>query len=150
MFANRLRQARRRAGLTQAELARLVGTSQPTLSAYENGSKVPGEVVQRRLLRALDDRPSRLLDFYRDDVIAVCGRHGAHDVRVFGSVAVGEDTPDSDLDLLVRFGPTTSVFDHAALVDQLVELLGIDVDVVSEGGLRLPEDAHILRDARPV
>lgn len=80
----------------------------------------------------------------------MCDRHDATDVRVFGSVARGHDTLDSDIDLLVRFMPGTTAFDHAGLVAALSDLLGVQVDVISEGGLRLPGDQHVLDEARPL
>lgn len=64
-------------------------------------------------------------------VVAHCGV----DVRVFGSVASGTDTEGSDLDLLVTFQPGTHLGEVGVLTDELSELLGVDVDVVSSGGL---------------
>ena len=95
-------------------------------------------------------RPSALLGAYRDEVLSVCELHGATDVRVFGSTARGHDTLDSDIDLLVRFTPGTTAFDHAGLVAALRDLLGAHVDVISEAGLRLPDDQQGLDDARPL
>jgi predicted nucleotidyltransferase len=55
---------------------------------------------------------------------------------VFGSVARGEDGPDSDIDLLVDFEADSSLFDLLHLTQLLEELLGRSVDVVSTGGLK--------------
>jgi predicted nucleotidyltransferase len=76
-------------------------------------------------------------------------RHGAEAAYVFGSVARHEDDGDSDLDLLVRLRPGTTIFDLALMREELEGIAGVPVDVVSEGGLR-PRDHHILRDAVPL
>ena len=85
----------------------------------------------------------------RSAVIAVARRHGAHNVRVFGSVARGEHSPTSDTDLLVDFEAGVGLFEMAALVDELKELLEADVDVVSSGSLR-PWNRDVLDEAIPL
>lgn len=77
----------------------------------------------------------QLVADHRDEILALAREHGAHDVRVIGSVSRGDDDADSDIDLLVRFEPGRSLFDQAGLVHDLEELLGVEVDVVSEGSL---------------
>lgn len=72
----------------------------------------------------------------RDEVLEVCARNGASNVRVFGSVARGEQDGESDVDLLVEMEKGRSRFDLAGLIIELEELLGCPVNVVSEGGLR--------------
>ncbi|MDQ3505330.1 MAG: nucleotidyltransferase domain-containing protein [Actinomycetota bacterium] len=71
------------------------------------------------------------------------------ELRLFGSVAEGTDTVDSDLDVLVTFDPDASLFDVAALGEELEELLGVLVDIVSAGGLK-ERDQHIRATAIPV
>jgi hypothetical protein len=71
----------------------------------------------------------------RDEIIAIGERYGASDIRIFGSVARGDATEKSDLDLVVRFESERSLFDQGGLLMGLRELLGIKVDVVSEGAL---------------
>ncbi|MCS4143802.1 hypothetical protein GGP53_000735 [Salinibacter ruber] len=73
--------------------------------------------------------------------------HGAYDVRLFGSVARGEDRPDSDLDLLVRMEDGRSLLDHVALEQDLEDLLGRDVDVVTEASLHPGLRDRVLREA---
>ena len=68
--------------------------------------------------------------------MAVAARHHANRVRIFGSVARGDDGPDSDIDLLVDFAPDSSLFDLMRMARELEELLGHRVDVVSTGGLK--------------
>ena len=72
----------------------------------------------------------------RDAILAIAARYGARDVRVIGSVARGDNTEASDLDLVVRFEPGRSLLDHGGLVMDLRELLGIRVDVIDEAGMR--------------
>lgn len=73
---------------------------------------------------------------HREAVLAIAKAHHAGNVRVFGSAARGEDGAASDIDLLVAFGPKTSLFQHAAMERELAALLGRPVDVVSDRGLR--------------
>lgn len=71
----------------------------------------------------------------RDEIIAVAKRYGASDLRIFGSVARGDVTETSDVDFLVRFEAGRSLFDQGGLLMDLRQLLGVNVDVVSEGAL---------------
>lgn len=80
-------------------------------------------------------RPSVALEQHRDTVLRLVHEHRASDPRVVGSVVRGEDLPGSDLDLLVRFAPGASLFDQIGLAQDLEDLLGVHVDVISEGGL---------------
>jgi uncharacterized protein len=77
--------------------------------------------------------------------MAVAARHHANRVRLFGSVARGDDRPDSDIDLLVDFDPDSSLFDLMRMTRELEELLGRPVDVVSAGSLK-DRDRHILSE----
>ncbi len=83
---------------------------------------------------------------HRDAVIALAARYMADDVRVFGSVARGDATPTSDIDLLVRFREGASLFEQSALWQELEALLGHPVSLVSEGGLRPSFRQRIMRD----
>lgn len=65
----------------------------------------------------------------RDEILQIAERYGASNVRVFGSVARGDARPDSDVDLLVDFAPTTSLYEMVGLWLDLKELLGREVDV---------------------
>ena len=91
-----------------------------------------------------------LLRQHRADILRLAAKHGAIDVRVFGSVARGEAGEASDIDLLVRMAPGRSLFDLGALVMDLQDLLGRRVDVVTERGLRPRIREHVVRDAVPV
>lgn len=85
----------------------------------------------------------------RDEILATARGRGAHSVRVFGSVARGEASEDSDVDLLVAFDAGRSLFDQVHLIADLEAMLGRRVDVVAEGGL-LERDGHILAEAVPL
>lgn len=87
---------------------------------------------------------------HRATILRLARRHGARDVRVFGSIARGEATPDSDLDLLVTFEPSRSLLDRVALIQDLEDALGVPVDVVTENGLHPLIRDEILRQARPL
>jgi hypothetical protein len=86
----------------------------------------------------------------RDRIVALAERHGAHNVRVFGSVARGQANPESDVDLVVDFERGRSLMDHGELMMDLEEVLGCRVDVVSARGLRDRFRARVLADAVPL
>ena len=83
----------------------------------------------------------------REQIIALAGAHGARNVRVFGSVARGDATIESDVDLVVDFDAGRSLLDHGALIMDLQETLGCRVDVVSSRGLRERFRNRVLADA---
>lgn len=132
---------RRRAGLTQRELAELSGVAQPNIAAYESGTRQPSPKMLVRLAAAAKPRPSALLARHAHEVRGIVARHRARGVRVFGSVARGEDHPGSDIDLLVSFAADATLYDQVALTEELEALLGVHVDVVSAAGLSARHDA---------
>lgn len=144
---NDLRARREAAGLTQKQLADLAGIAQSNLSAYESGRRTASPEMRERILHAMR-RPSTALDEHRDEARSVIVRNGARHPRVFGSVARGEDTPSSDLDVLVEV-PRGAAWTFGRIATELTELLGVDVDVVSEGGLG-PRHHTILQEAVPL
>ena len=77
----------------------------------------------------------------RDEILQIAEKYGAKNVRIFGSVARGEADSKSDIDFLVEMEPGRSLFDAGGLLMELQELLGCNVDVVTEKGLR-----HRIRD----
>ncbi|HTY50419.1 MAG TPA: nucleotidyltransferase family protein [Steroidobacteraceae bacterium] len=95
-------------------------------------------------------KPSERLQLHRQAIREIVRRHRAADVRVFGSVLSGQDSEDSDLDLLVDPTPQTSLLDLGAIQFELSELLGIPVDVLTPNALPDHFRQQVLRDARPV
>ncbi len=93
---------------------------------------------------------TQLLRAKREDVLKVAAKHGAHNVRVFGSVARGDAGLDSDIDLLVSLEAGRSLFDLGGLWYDLNELLGVGVDVVTENGMRERMRERVLREAVPL
>jgi predicted nucleotidyltransferase len=86
----------------------------------------------------------------REDILRIAAKHGAHNVRVFGSVARGEADDKSDIDVLVEMEPGRSLLDMGGLLMDLQELLGRKVDVVSEKGLRDRIRDRVMKEAIPL
>ena len=91
---------------------------------------------------------SELLQQKREEILHICAKYGARNVRVFGSVARGEADEQSDVDLLVEMDPGRSLFDLGGLQYELEHLLGRKVDVVTEKGLYWLLRRRILKEAR--
>ncbi|MPZ61208.1 MAG: helix-turn-helix domain-containing protein [Propionibacteriales bacterium] len=143
-----LREARRRARLSQVELARRARVTQSVVSAYESGTRQPSLPTLMRLVRAtgleLDigvRRPrsglhrlsgplGRRLRKHRKQVRQIAAAHGLSNVRVFGSAARGEDKADSDIDLLVDVPPGVGLVGLARCQHDLQALLDAPVDLV--------------------
>jgi uncharacterized protein len=149
-----LRQARLGAGLSQVELANRAGVTQSVVSAYEAGHRQPSLPTLATLIEAADyelvaevrPRPyglsklsgpiGRRLRRRRQDVISAAAAHGISGLRVFGSVARGEDRADSDVDLLVDLPEHMSLFGLARLQAELESILGARVDLVPSQDLK--------------
>lgn len=86
----------------------------------------------------------------REEILSTAARHGARKVRVFGSVVRGEVGPESDLDFLVELEPGRSLLDHAALLLDLQDLLGHDVDVLTDKGIHPRIRDRVLKEAVPL
>jgi len=86
----------------------------------------------------------------REEILRLAERRGARSARVFGSVARGEANESSDLDLLVEWEPGSSLLDHAGLVQDLQELLGMKVHVGTEKSLHWYVRDRVLREATPL
>ena len=96
-----------------------------------------------------EQRAWDMLTARRDEILAIVKRHHGRSISVFGSVARGDDHAGSDIDFLVDFEPGSSLFDVLRVGDELTELLGRRVDVVSRGGLKERDD-HIRCEAVPL
>ena len=132
--AEELRAARLAAGLSQRGLAARAGVPQPNIAAYESGRRIPSAATLERLLAATAVPNMVRLRELRDEILALGARRRLDEVRVFGSVARGTAGVASDVDLLVHPTAGASVFDLAGFGDEVAELLGVPVDVVSDRG----------------
>ena len=92
----------------------------------------------------------RLLHDRRDEISAIASKHGAYNIRIFGSVARGEAGPDSDVDFLIDVGEKTSSWFPAGLIIDLEKILGRRVEVVTARALNPHLRDHVLREARPL
>lgn len=90
-----------------------------------------------------------LVEQHREEIVAIVRRHKGRSIAVFGSVARGEDGPQSDIDFLVELEPEASLFDLIHIEDDLRALLAVDLDVVSVGALR-PRDRRIRSEVVPL
>ncbi|MGD0139432.1 MAG: nucleotidyltransferase family protein [Tepidisphaeraceae bacterium] len=86
----------------------------------------------------------------REAILEIARRYGAHDVRIFGSVARGENTETSDVDIVVRFDSGRTLLDHAGLIGQLEDLLGVKVDVIDADGMRPRFRAVVEKESLPL
>ncbi|GED11508.1 XRE family transcriptional regulator [Cellulosimicrobium cellulans] len=155
--------ARRRANLSQSELARRAGTSQAAVSRYEAGDSPTVATLERllgaagaRLHADLKDAPS--LDVrgnryaqvrrHRAAVRAAARRHGSSRIQLFGSVVRGEDGPDSDIDFLVDIDPReVGLMPMVRLSRELETILGEKVDLASRHVLAEHVAARALTEA---
>jgi predicted nucleotidyltransferase len=106
-----------------------------------------GRLPSKQTSRA---RAAELSEEQRETIRRIAAKHGARQVRLFGSLARGEADPDSDIDLLVVKGSNTTPWFPAGLVLELETLLGRKVDVVTESGLSPYLRETILREAVPL
>lgn len=91
-----------------------------------------------------------LLKDKREEILRIAAKHGAFNVRVFGSVARGEAGPESDVDLLVDVGPEHSAFFPGGLLADLEDLLGPKVEILTEEGLHWYIRERVLKEAVPL
>jgi len=161
-----IRDARIRARLSQSDLARRAGVAQSVISAYESDHREPGLRTLTKLIEATghhltidlvaapgrelglpDTRLGRRLRRYRRAVVDLAAQRGAHHVRVFGSVARGDDRQSSDVDLLVDLDDRVGLVALAGLERELAELLGVPVDVVPTESLKPGIRDEVLAEA---
>jgi hypothetical protein len=95
-------------------------------------------------------RPSEALDLHREEIRRIVESQHAKNPRVFGSVIHGNDTEESDLDILIDPTSATSMFDIGEIRYQLRELLGVSVDVLTPRALHTRLRDQVISEARPV
>jgi uncharacterized protein len=162
-----LARVRRETGLTQTELARRAGTSQAMVARYENGAASPTVRTLARLLRAagrnlvisgpaataqLERGPTAsLLREHRAEILAAADAVGAANVRIFGSVARGDETPESDIDLLVDFPASErGLFPLLRLAGEVEAIVGRPVDIAAVEVMAAPVRDRALAEAVPL
>jgi predicted nucleotidyltransferase len=91
-----------------------------------------------------------ILKSKRAEILQIAARYGAQNVRVFGSIARGDAGPDSDVDFLVEMEPDRSLLDLSGLVLDLQDLLGREVDVVTEASIYWLLRRRVLKEAQPL
>lgn len=173
-LATLIRRVRAAAGLSQMELARRAGTSQPALARYETGVALPTIPTLERLLSACGQRlqlravrttePGAAATSLRGQVgprarevcrqrrrlLDAAHERGVRRVRVFGSLARGEDSPASDIDLLVDLEPGRTLLELAAFRRQAEAILGFPVDVATPDMLKERIRADVETEATPL
>jgi len=168
-----IRQARLDADLSQVDLATRAGTSQSTLARYETGAALPTLPTLERLLAACGRRleiqtppaqrsgsvssvRSRLgpqadkLRRQRRRLLDAAEKHGVGHLRAFGSLARGEATAESDVDLLVDLKPGRTLIDLAAFRREAGEILDLPVDVATADMLKDHIRDEVLSEALPI
>ena len=159
-----LRRARHGAGISQAELAFRASVAQSVISAYEAGRRQPSLPTLARLIDAagcdlvvdIQQQPPRLSRLSgpvgrqvrrkRRDLVAAAAAYDVTNLRVFGSVARGEDRPDSDVDLLVDLPPHMGLLGLGRVRADLEAVLGAKVDLVPASDLKPAVRARAERD----
>ena len=149
-----LRRARAGAGLSQTELAARAGVTQSVISAYESGHRQPALMTLAALIEAagyelvvdvrrqpsplgrLSGPVGRRVRRLRRDLVAAAAAHGVTNLRVFGSVARGQDRPDSDVDLLADLPPRMGLLELGRVQTELEAILGSQVDLIPASDLK--------------
>ena len=164
-FAEVLRDARQLGGLTQAQLSTRSGVTQSVISAYERGRREPGAETFLMLIEAAgldfiirvpitnyqhptlpDSAQTRALVKHRQQILDLVAQYHESNVRIFGSVARGEARPDSDIDILVDFGPNTGLFSIVALQESLSKLLHFPIDLGDPKSLKPHVQPSVAKD----
>ena len=162
-----IRDVRKRARLSQVDLAERAQTSQPAIARYETGAAIPSLGTLERIcvacgttlvVRAIG-RPRRgaraTLLFERirrakDRLLDAGKRHGVRNLRVFGSAARGDETAGSDVDLLVDLEPGRTLLDLIGFQQDAEGILRVGVDAAATDLLKEPVRKRALREARPI
>ncbi len=93
---------------------------------------------------------SKIILDKREEILMIAAKHGANNIRVFGSVARGEAVQTSDVDFLVDLESGRSLFDLGGLLVDLQQLFDCDVDVVTSNGLKARIRARVIKEAVPL
>ncbi|MES2170637.1 MAG: nucleotidyltransferase domain-containing protein [Actinomycetota bacterium] len=158
-----IRIARTRAGMTQTELAAHADVAQSVVSAYESAKREPSYEMLQKLVAATgfemevvlvpstERSPSkRAIENNRSRLLRALRKLGARDVKLFGSVARGDDGPGSDIDLLVDTMPGVGLFALGRMRSEAERILGTSVDIVPTNSLKPDMAERVLAEAIPL
>lgn len=160
--ATLIRDARIAARLTQAELADRADITQSVISAYEHGRREPSFATLQRLIAAagytldaslVPAEPGGLLAAVQANAAELrdaLAPLGAVDIQVFGSVARGDESPRSDIDLLVELAPDVGAFALLRMQSAAEAILRRSVDIVPSAGLKPDVADRVAREAVPL
>lgn len=132
--------------MTQSELAQKAGLRQPSLAKIEGGARNVSPEMLERVLEAADYRPNLALERTFHLIREAAAKLGLRNVRVFGSVARGEDGYNSDIDLLVTPDEDVNLFDIAFFGEEVRRITGFPADIVVDNGSTLP-GLDVMREA---
>ena len=113
-------------------------------------NRFAGQMEHEMIEAGSEQNISQTLQERRTDILRIAERYGAYNVRIFGSVVRGEATADSDVDFLVDMDSDRSLFDLGGLLLDLQNLLGREVDVVTEKALHWYIRDRVLAEAKPL
>ncbi|SMX68001.1 hypothetical protein BLIN9172_00611 [Brevibacterium linens ATCC 9172] len=153
-----IRRARVDAGLTQSVLAERSGVAQSVISSYEKGRREPSASALDVLLTAagfrlvVEPEPESLhkVRTHSAELIAKLAELGGHNISVFGSVARGDDRPDSDVDLLIDIDDSVGLFKLMKMRSVAERILGREVDLIPRNGLKASVSETALLDEVPL
>ncbi|HEX3680670.1 MAG TPA: nucleotidyltransferase domain-containing protein [Galbitalea sp.] len=158
--ASTLRGARARARLTQVQLAAKANVAQSVVSAYESSRREPSLETLRKLVSAagfdldlvlVPSAPTssrrRSVEGNRSRLLRTLRALGATNVQLFGSVARGDDGPESDIDLLVYVAPGVGLFALGRMRSEAERILGSSVDLVPANSLKPDVAERVLAEA---
>jgi len=148
--AQLIRRARLDIGMSEDDLARSVDVPRSVIAAYESGRTHPSPESLERLLRAARLRPSIPLTLYADAIREAAERFHLSDVRVFRSALRGEDTEDSDIDLLVSVTDSASLFDLGGFALAVEDITGFPVDLLTDDQTDGEHFSHVRDQAVPL
>lgn len=135
-------------GVASVELARIARALGQPMDSFLSHELAPAQGRSGGKPKAGD--PVRAIRQNRDAILGIARRHGARNVRVFGSLARGEARAESDIDLLVDMEPGRGLLEQASMLLELRRLLGREVDVATPEGLRERIRDRVLGEAKPL
>lgn len=159
-LGKRIKEARQASGLSQSALAQAISLDRTAVSKIESDQRRVSSLELASIAQVLN-RPVEsflaetaplgdaltVVRGKRTAILRIARRHGARSIRIFGSAARGDATRESDIDFLVEMEPGRGLFEQAAMLLELEDLLGREVDVVTVEGLRDRIRERVLAEA---